>query len=158
MFDFNPLSYGIYMQVEEAFDVNRYINCSAPLWFGVDIQPPDFQSTQHVNSLSAFFHFNSGDCSILPSTKVLNYKRCKMDIDRNLCFLKMSCSSVLEARKRALVLAYLTYDMTRHIFVKLNTGEMLENPFDHQNIYEVQELYNIEESTDPVEIQATITK
>jgi hypothetical protein len=54
-----------------------------------------------------------------------------MDIDRNLCFLKMSCSSVLEARKRALVLAYLTYDMTRHIFVKLNTGEMLENPFDH---------------------------
>jgi hypothetical protein len=45
MFDFNPVSYGIYMQVEEAFDVNRYINCSAPLWFGVDIQPPDFQST-----------------------------------------------------------------------------------------------------------------
>jgi hypothetical protein len=65
---------------------------------------------------------------------------------------------VLEARKRALVLAYLTYDMTRHIFVKLNTGEMLENPFDHQNIYEVQELYNIEESVDPVEIQVTIAK
>jgi hypothetical protein len=65
---------------------------------------------------------------------------------------------VLEARKRALVRAYLTYDMTRHIFVKLNTGEMLENPFDHQNIYEVQELYNIEESTDPVEIQVTIAK
>jgi hypothetical protein len=35
---------------------------------------------------------------------------------------------------------------------------MLENPFDHQNIYEVQELYNIEESTDPVEIQVTIAK
>ena len=81
-----------------------------------------------------------------------------MDIDRNLCFLKMSCSSVLEARKRALVLAYLTYDMTRHIFVKLNTGEMLENPFDHQNIYEVQELYNLEEPVDPVEIQVTIAK
>lgn len=37
MFDFNPVTYGIFMQVEEAADVNRYINCSAPIWFGVDI-------------------------------------------------------------------------------------------------------------------------
>jgi len=42
MFDFNPVSYGIFMQVEEALDVNRYNNCSAPLWFGINIQPPDF--------------------------------------------------------------------------------------------------------------------
>lgn len=61
----------------------------------------------------------------------MDYKRCKMDIDRNLYYLKITCNSVLEAKRRALVLAYLTYDMTRHIFVKLNTGEMLESPFDH---------------------------
>lgn len=67
----------------------------------------------------------------MPSTYILNYKECKMDIDRNLYFLKINCASILEARKRALVLAYLTYDMTRHIFVKLNTGQMLENPYDH---------------------------
>ena len=73
----------------------------------------------------------------MPSTQILDYKRCKMDIDRSLYYLKITCSSTLEARRRALVLAYLTYDMTRHIFVKLNTGEMLENPYDHQNVYEV---------------------
>ena len=77
------------------------------------------------------FHFNQGDCSVVPATQILDYKRCKMDIDRNLYFLKVPCSTVLEARKRALVLAYLTYDMTRHVFVKLNTGQMLENPYDH---------------------------
>lgn len=66
-----------------------------------------------------------------------------MDIDRNLMYLKIPCASVLEARKRALVLAYLTYDMTRHIFVKLSTSSMLETPFDMQNIYEVQELYDL---------------
>jgi len=66
-----------------------------------------------------------------------------MDIDKNLYFLKISCASVLEARKRALVLAYLTYDMTRHIFVKLNSAQMLENPYNLQNIYEVHELYNL---------------
>jgi len=81
-----------------------------------------------------------------------------MDIDRNLYFLKVSCNSVLEARKRALVLAYLTYDMTRHNFVKLNSGEMLENPYDHQNIYEVQELYNLEMFEDEVDVKASIAK
>jgi hypothetical protein len=88
----------------------------------------------------------------------MDYKRCKMDIDRNLYYLKITCSTVLEARRRALVLAYLTYDMTRHIFVKLNTGEMLENPFDHQNVYEVQELYNLEMYEDQVNVQSNISK
>jgi hypothetical protein len=40
-------------------------------------------------------------------------------------------------------MAFLTYDMTRHVFVKLNTAEMLENPYDQQNIYEVQQLYSL---------------
>lgn len=54
-----------------------------------------------------------------------------MDIDRDLYFLKIQCATVEEARKRALVMAYLTYDMTRHLFVKLATGTMLEDPFIH---------------------------
>ncbi len=66
-----------------------------------------------------------------------------MDIDINLLFIKISCASVQEARKRAIVLAYLTYDLTRHNFVKLNSAQMLENPFDIQNVYEVQALYNL---------------
>lgn len=94
----------------------------------------------------------------MPSTYILNYKECKMDIDRNLYFLKINCSSILEARKRALVLAYLTYDMTRHIFVKLNTGQMLENPYDHQNVYEVQELYNLQMFEDVIDVKTNIAR
>ena len=74
----------------------------------------------------------------------MDYKQCKIDIDRNLYYLKISCDSVLEDRKRALILAYLTYDMTRHVFVKLNTAKMLENPFNNKNVYEVRDLYNLE--------------
>ena len=74
----------------------------------------------------------------------MDYKQCKIDIDRNLYYLKISCDSVLEARKRALILDYLTYDMTRHVFVKLNTAKMLENPFNNKNVYEVRDLYNLE--------------
>ena len=54
-----------------------------------------------------------------------------MDIDRNLYFLEINCGSVEEARRRAMVMAYLTYDMTRHLFVKLSTSKMLEDPFIH---------------------------
>ena len=32
MFDFNPVTYGIHMQVEEAPDVSRYDYCSTPAW------------------------------------------------------------------------------------------------------------------------------
>lgn len=92
----------------------------------------------------ALFHLNLVDCQIVPSTYVVDYKQCKIDIDRNLYYLKISCDSVLEARKRALILAYLTYDMTRHVFVKLNTAKMLENPFNNKNVYEVRDLYNLE--------------
>lgn len=75
-----------------------------------------------------------------------------MDIDRSLFYLKIECASVLEARKRALVLAYLTYDMTRHIFVKLNTAEMLSSPYQLQNVYEVKELYSLQAASDPFNI------
>ena len=137
MFDFNPTTFGIHMAIDEnptqgAF---RYKSLSVPKWFGVKLRPPDFLSSPYINNLQAFFHFNHGDCQLVPATHVLNYERCKMDIDRDLYFLKIQCATVEEARKRAAVMAYLTYDMTRHLFVRLATGHMLEDPFIHQAIY-----------------------
>lgn len=101
-------------------------------------------------------HLNAGDCQVLPATAFIDYKDQMMDVDRNLAYLKISCSSVLEAKKRALVLAYLTYDMTRHIFVKLNTSQMLANPYELQNIYEVHSLYNLSLFRDPVNVDQTL--
>lgn len=158
MFDFNPSSFGVHMKVQEAFDVNRYSDCAVPQWLKVQIEPPNFQSTANLNSVLALMHFNQADCSIVPATKVLDYQRCQMDIDRKLLYLRIPCASVLEARKRALVLAYLTYDMTRHNFVKLSTSQMLETPFDMQNIYEVQELYDLQMFEDVVDVQANLAK
>lgn len=50
-------------------------------------------------------------------------------------------------------MAYLTYDMTRHLFVKLQTGAMLENPFNFNSIYETLELYGIEIEIPDVDIK-----
>ena len=81
-----------------------------------------------------------------------------MDIDRNMFFLKITCSSVQEARKRALIMAYLTYDMIRHVFVKMNTGEMLEHPYDFKNVKEVQELYGLQIFDDSVDVKTNMAR
>jgi hypothetical protein len=55
-------------------------------------------------------------------------------------------------------MAYLTYDMTRHLFVKLHTGEMLENPFNFNSIYETHELYGLEITKPDVDIKLLVAK
>jgi len=94
MFDFNPVSYGVHMQVAEASDVQRYDKCSAPRWMNIAIEPPDFVSTPNLNSILALLHFNHGDCSIVP--------------------------------------------------------------YDHKNIYEVQELYNLEQFIDVIDVKSCV--
>ena len=55
-------------------------------------------------------------------------------------------------------MAYLTYDMTRHLFVKLQTGEMLENPFNINSVYETHELYGLELETPDVDVKLLFSK
>lgn len=43
-------------------------------------------------------------------------------MDRQCYYIEINTSSIDEAKKRALVLAYLTYDVREHNFVGLNSG------------------------------------
>ena len=160
MIDFNPTTFGVHMQIDEdpTQGFMRFKHLSVPNWFRINLRPPDFMVTPYVNNLQAFFHFNAGDCQIVPANHVMVYRNCKMDIDRNIYFLKISCGSVEEAKRRAIVMAYLTYDMTRHLFVKLLTGSMLENPFNFNSIYETLELYGVELETPDVDIKLLVQK
>ena len=80
-----------------------------------------------------------------------------MDIDRSLYFLQINCGSVDEARRRATVMAYLTYDMTRHLFVMLSTSKMLVDPFIHQNIYDTHEIFGLEIKNEEVDVKALLS-
>ena len=55
-------------------------------------------------------------------------------------------------------MAYLTYDMIRHVFVQINTAEMLENPYDFKNVKEVQELYGLQVFDDSVDIKTSMAR
>jgi len=86
----------------------------------------------------------------------MDYQNCAVDIDRNLYFLEINCGTIEEARRRAIVMAYLTYDMTRHLFVKLCTGKMLEDPFIHQNIYDSHEIFGLEIANEEVDVKGLL--
>lgn len=146
------------MQVQARQGLTRFKHLSVPVWFGVKLHPPAFPATEHVNSVDAIFHFNLGECSIKPVNYVVDYKTAQMQIDRSLYFLKMECSSVMEAKRRATVLAYLTYDLTRHQFVKVNTSDMLTNPFNLNSTYETLELYGLELKEPEVDIKSLVVK
>jgi len=161
MFDFNTETFGIRMQVEEDLNIKgirRFADYAVPRWYDIRLQPPEFEQTPYMNILRAIFHFNQGDCEIVPSTNVINYKKCQMDIDRNIYFVKISCASVEEARKRAIVLAYLTYDMARHLFVKFSSANMLEDPYIFQNIYDCHEMFELEIEEEDIDVKHMLDK
>jgi hypothetical protein len=149
MFDFNPHTYQIHMQVQENFphegpDVGRYKTIAVPGWFNLRLQTPDFMQTDYMNNLLALFHFNEGDCSVLPASQVINYLRQQCDVDRRRYYIEVRCASVDEAKKRALVLAYLTYDVREHNFVRLNTSTMMENPHLMHQMYKIFEKFQVD--------------
>lgn len=49
-----------------------------------------------------------------------------------------------EAKKRALVLAYLTYDLREHNFVRLSSAQMMVNPYNQKKMYNILDKFNIE--------------
>jgi len=94
-----------------------------------------------VNNILALFHLNEADCTILPASHIVDYKKKQIDIPANASFLKLSCKSVDEAKRRAAVVSLLTYDLKKELFVKLSTAEMLENPFVLRNAQDCSEAF-----------------
>jgi hypothetical protein len=80
---------------------------------------------------------------VVPSTHIIDYKRQLIDVDRQTYFIEINCSSVDEAKKRALVLAYLTYDVREHNFVRLNTAQMMVNPHIMNKMYKILDTFGI---------------
>mmetsp|Transcript_17748 Transcript_17748/g.27435 ORF Transcript_17748/g.27435 Transcript_17748/m.27435 type:complete len:119 (+) Transcript_17748:418-774(+) len=101
-------------------------------------------ATQNVNNLLALFHFNAGDCRVIPSTQIINYQEQRIDVDRQCYYVEVNCNSVDEAKKRALVLSYLTYDVREHNFVQFNTAKMMENPHILNKMYRVLTNFGLE--------------
>jgi hypothetical protein len=149
MFDFNPHTYQVHMQVQENIPADgsvpgRYSVVAVPRWFNLPLRTPDFLATTNVNNLLALFHFSVGDCRVVPATQVIDFRRQKLDVDRSCYYIELNTSSVEEAKKRALVLAYLTYDLRNHNFVRLNSAAQMANPHVMNKMYRLFDTFGLE--------------
>eukprot|EP00347_Sterkiella_histriomuscorum_P006457 403352701 len=143
-FDFNYSNHQITIQQNDRERQRlRYFSQAVPKWFNLTFKTTDYKQTNYSNSLLAFFHFNEGNCQILPINYVVNYEKSQVDLDRNLYFLQMKCHSIDEAKRRALTLALLTYDIHRHVFLQIHTSDMLQDPFMIQNIYTIKQRFGL---------------
>lgn len=66
---------------------------------------------------------------VLPANYVLDPYEKALDIDRSLSFIRIVFSSIEEARRRAYLIAALTFDLHSGLFVRMATKEMLQDPF-----------------------------
>lgn len=67
-----------------------------------------------------------------------------IDVDRQCYYVEINCATVEEAKRRATVLAYLTYDLRAHNFIRLSSATMLANPYLMEKIYASLDRYDID--------------
>ena len=129
--------------------VTRYHSQAIPYWFGIPFRNLEFSQTPFYNDLQALFHLNEADAIVLPIDYVVNHKNKALDIDRELCFLQCTFSSLEEARRRAYIIATLTYDVHQRVFANLATADMLEDPFQLQRIVKLRKRFEIDPEPSP---------
>jgi hypothetical protein len=97
-----------------------------------------------VNQTLALFHYATMSYGeIIKYNDIVDMNKKNIDLDVPLYFLEVHCRTVEEARKRACILAYLTYDIRKSVYVKLFTKTMLEDPFFYSNIRKCWSHFNI---------------
>ena len=84
----------------------------------------------HFNEVYGLVHFNRTSAEAVDYNEVVDHLQKQMDVRTDaLRFIRVVCASVEEARKRAAVLAVLTYNIKDDQFVRLFTRKALEAGF-----------------------------
>ena len=138
-FDFSVNNSQVCISINEGHKyVTRYHFQAVPQWFKLAFKAIDFPHTPYFNELQALFHLNEKDSLVLPVNYIINYHLKELDVDRDLTFVQITCNTIDEAKRRAYILAALTYDVHQSIFVNLATDDMLIDPFQLQNIFRLR--------------------
>lgn len=81
--------------------------------------------------MMALIHFTDGnqESTIKDYNQIANYHNKAIDLKKGLKFIEITCSSVLEAKKRALTIALLTFLLKNQVFIKVFTQKQIEEGF-----------------------------
>ena len=161
MFDFDFSVGGRRIQLSPSvllFALERYKASMIPRWFKIDFEfeqvpaglpektesdggLPEYPSP-FQNSCMALFHYKLGaEPSVLEYNKIVNVDQKRLNMPDSYRFVKLDYGDVGEARRRALVLALLTYNFKTRRFVTMYSRDMMEQGFFLSNLHHLQEFY-----------------
>ena len=95
----------------------------------VGATPADYP-THFANSCMALFHYKEGkEARVLEYNQIVDPNRKRLHMPPGYRFIRIDYGDVAEARRRALVLALLTFNFKTRRFVTMYTREMMEDGF-----------------------------
>ena len=90
----------------------------------------------------ALFHYKDGtDPKVLEYNQIVDPNRKRLNMPHGYRFIKIDYGDVGEARRRALVLALLTFNFKTRSFITMYTREMMEEGFFLSSMHRQQEFY-----------------
>lgn len=84
------------------------------------------------------------DTQVKDFNQIVNYRFKNIELQKGLKFVEVRCGSVQEAKKRALIVALLTYYFKQQYFMKFFTQRQLEEGFFLQTLKDMWIAYDID--------------
>ncbi|CDW85131.1 leucine-rich repeat and iq domain-containing protein 3 [Stylonychia lemnae] len=83
------------------------------------------------DDIMALIHYTDGniDSSLKDYNQIANYVNKTIDLKKGLKFIEISCSNVLEAKRRAMTIALLTFLLKNQVFIQVFTQKQIEEGF-----------------------------
>lgn len=117
------------MYLNDVTETPRFRHYPIPAWIWKTID--DFNKFRlHENQISIYFnnflgvfHRASFDamCEVKDFNEIVDPKQKTMNLNLGLNFISIHCMTVTEAKKRALLVALLSYNLKRRSFVRMYT-------------------------------------
>eukprot|EP00347_Sterkiella_histriomuscorum_P020497 403337573 len=137
---------GYHLVMHNYNDINdRFRFKPFPQWLMNEI--PDFQkfqyqhdkTTQFHNSYLGIIHKSSFDnLSIVKDyNEIVSHHNKQLHLNYGLNFIQIDCCSVSEARKRALLIAFLSYDLKQRNFIRMYTQNSLTDGIFLKGLFQI---------------------
>ena len=139
-FDFNPgFEAWIKQRDWEFLNISkRFESIAVPNWMKLSLSSEfynDNMKTEYNSNIMALLHYVKSPLSIVDN------KSCIKGKEHTIRFIKWSFDSVKESRQRALIIALLTYRLSKKLFVPFYTDEMMKKPLILMNLRELWSAY-----------------
>ena len=139
-FDFNPGFEACIKQRDwDYLNISkRFENNAIPVWMNLQLSSEfynDNTKTEYNSNIMALLHY------VKSSLSIIDNKSCIKGKEHTVRFIKCGFESIQESKQRALIVALLTYRLSKKLFIPFYTDEMMKKPLILMNLRNLWSVY-----------------